>query len=44
MSIILILMAWFVDMPLWLSITTTTIMSMRIFIKFAKTVFFVADD
>lgn len=32
--VLLILMAWFVQMPLWLSITTTVISSVMIGIKF----------
>lgn len=44
MGVILILMAWLVDMPLWLSIVTTVMMSIRMCIKFAKTIFFMADD
>ena len=32
--VLLILMAWFVQMPLWLSITTTVVSSVMIWIKF----------
>lgn len=32
--VLLILMAWFVQMPLWLSITTTVVSSIMIGIKF----------
>ena len=31
--VLLILMAWFVQMPLWLSITTTVVSSIMIVIK-----------
>ena len=30
MAVALILIAWFVDMPLWLSITTTILASLKI--------------
>lgn len=32
--VLLILMAWFIQMPLWLSITTTVVSSVMIGIKF----------
>ncbi len=37
-GLIIILFAWFIEMPLWLSITATIIASLRII---AKTVIFV---
>lgn len=44
MSIILILMAWFVDMPLWLSIVATVVMSIRLCAKFITAIASVAND
>lgn len=44
MSILLILMAWFVEMPLWLSIVTTVIASVRLILQILKIVIQCSND
>ena len=43
MTLIAILIAWFVDMPLWLSILVTILASIRFSIKLAKLIGNIAD-
>lgn len=44
MSILLILMAWFVEMPLWLSIVATVIASVRLTFQILKIVIKCSND
>lgn len=43
-SILLILIAWFVEMPLWLSILITVLSGLRIVVKTVKFGIDLADD